>query len=154
MRATAAVLEHSGDSFKITDVELEEPRAGEVLVRIASVGICGTDLEFAGFFPTPCVLGHEGAGIVEAVGSQVTSVAPGEHVAMSFEWRSILNGRTVTGIIAGSSLPQVFLPQLLELHARGRFPVDRLMTSFPFEQINEAIDALKAGTVGKAVLTL
>jgi aryl-alcohol dehydrogenase len=360
VRAIAAVLDNPGDSFKITDVELEEPRPDEVLVRIASVGICGTDLEFATFFPTPVVLGHEGAGIVEAVGSRVTSVSPGEHVAMAFascgmcslclsgspaycrsfnalnfsgrrpdgttaisrdgadvnghflgqssfasysvvperavvgidknidlahvgpfgcgfqtgaggvlnvlqprpgssiavfgagavgsaailaaglcgcapivavdvnaeklataasfgatdqvdssrddaaaalaeiapngfdfvvdttghadvlrtaveslgplgragvigigpsetmtfNWRSILNGRTITGIIAGSSLPQVFLPQLLELHARGRFPVDRLMTTFPFEQINEAIAALKAGTVSKAVLTL
>jgi aryl-alcohol dehydrogenase len=360
VRATAAVLETSGASFAITDIELEEPRAGEVLVRIASVGICGTDLEFASFFPTPVVLGHEGAGIVEAVGSRVTSVAPGDHVAMSFascgtcslcltgspaycrdfdalnfsgrrpdgssaisrdraelnghflgqssfashavvperavvpidksidlthvgpfgcgfqtgaggvlnvlrphpgssiavfgagavgtaaiiaaalcgcapivavdvnpdklaaaseyggthqidssgsdlaaalseiaphgfdfvldttgradvlrtaveslgplgragvigvgpsetmtfDWRSILNGRTVTGIIAGSSLPRVFVPQLLDLHAQGRFPVDRLMTLFPFEQINEAVAAVRAGTVGKAVLTL
>lgn len=360
MRATAALLEQSGTPFTLTEVDLEDPRPDEVLVRVASVGICGTDLEFANFFPTPVVLGHEGAGIVEQVGTQVTSVRPGDHVAMSFascgtcslclsgspaycrsfddvnftgrrpdgtsaisrdgtavnghflgqssfashvvapvravvpigdsielkhvgpfgcgfqtgaggvlnvlqprpgstiaifgagavgaaaiiaaslsgcgtivavdissakleaalgfgathavdstsadtaaqlaeiaplgldftidttgredvlrtaveslgplgrtgvigigpsesmsfEWRSILNGRSVTGIIAGASLPQVFVPKLLDLHARGLFPVDRMITYFPFEQINEAIAAVRSGAVGKAVLTL
>jgi aryl-alcohol dehydrogenase len=360
MRATAAVLESAGAQFALRDVELEEPRPDEVLVRVSSVGICGTDLEFATFFPTPAVLGHEGAGVVERVGARVTSVAPGDHVAMSFtscgdcplcltgapaychgfdalnftgrrpdgssalsldgnpvnahflgqssfathavaparavvpigkdidldlvgpfgcgfqtgagavfnvlrpqpgtslavfgagavgaaailaaqvagcaviaavdvnagkldaarsfgathtvgpdgggtaealrdiaphgfdfaidttgradvlrtavealgplgrcgvigvgpstdmsfDWRSILNGRTVTGIIAGSSLPRLFLPKLLELHAAGRFPVERMMTRFPFDRINEAVAAVRAGTVGKAVLTM
>jgi aryl-alcohol dehydrogenase len=359
VQVTAAVLEQSGGPFTITPVELEEPRADEVLVRVSSVGICGTDLEFANFFPTPVVLGHEGAGVVERVGSAVTTVAAGDHVAMSFascgtcslcltgspaycrsfdavnftgrrpdgtsalsrngepvnghflgqssfadhvvaparavtridadidlahvgpfgcgfqtgagavlnvmqprpgqsvavfgagavgsaaiiaaalsncgviaavdvnpaklesarsfgathlvdstgdtaeqlraivpqgfdfvldttgradvlrtavealgplgragvigigpsetmefEWRSVLNGRSITGIIAGSSLPQLFLPKLLDLHARGEFPVDKLISYFPFEQINEAVAAVKDGSVAKAVLTL
>ncbi|MGC5013448.1 NAD(P)-dependent alcohol dehydrogenase [Streptosporangium sp. DT93] len=359
MRITAAVLETAGGPFVLRDVDLEEPRADEVLVRVVSTGICGTDLEFAGFFPTPAVLGHEGAGIVERVGSRVTSVSPGDHVAMSFtscgacpacltgspaycrdfdalnfgghradgssalsldgapvnahflgqssfathvvaperavvrvgasldlthvgpfgcglqtgaggvfnvlrpgpgssiavfgagavgvaaiiaaslsgcsvvaavdvnpakleaarsygathtvdssaadpaaalreiaphgfeftvdttgrqevlrtavealaplgrcgvigvgpsqdislDWRSVLNGRTVTGIIAGSSLPQVFLPRLLDLYAAGRFPVERMMTTYPFERIGDAIADLRAGTTAKAVLT-
>ena len=358
MRATAALLEQSGAPFVLTDVDLDEPRPDEVLVRVASVGICGTDLEFANFFPTPAVLGHEGAGVVERVGSRVTTVGPGDHVAMSFascgacslcltgspaycrrfdavnftgrrpdgssaiskdgvavnghflgqssfashvvapqravvaidasidlkpvgpfgcgfqtgaggvlnvlqprpgstiavfgagavgaaaiiaaalsgcaviaavdvnpakleaargfgathavdstdaagalaaivpegldfaidttgredvlrtavealgplgragvigigpsesmsfEWRSILNGRTVTGIIAGSSLPQLFVPRLLELHGKGQFPVDRMISYFPFEKINEAVAAIRSGAVGKAVLTM
>jgi aryl-alcohol dehydrogenase len=358
VRVTAAVLEQVGQPFVVREVELEPPRPDEVLVRVSSVGVCGTDLEFATFFQTPVVLGHEGAGVVEEVGSRVTSVAPGDHVAMSFtscgacrlclsgspaychqfdavnfsgrrpdgstaisragepinghflgqssfathvvaparavvpidkdidlahvgpfgcgfqtgaggvfnvlrpapgsslavfgagavgaaailaavisgcsiiaavdvnagkldaalafgathavtsgpgsaealreiaahgfdyaidttgredvlrtavealgplgrcgvigvgpseqmsfDWRSILNGRTVTGIIAGSSIPQVFLPELLELHAAGRFPVDRMLTYFPFDQINEAVGAVRRGAVGKAVLT-
>ncbi|MGW1548765.1 NAD(P)-dependent alcohol dehydrogenase [Streptomyces sp. NPDC002346] len=359
MRATAALLEQPGQPFVLTEVDLEDPRPDEVLVRVAAVGVCGTDLEFARFFPTPALLGHEGAGIVEKVGAQVTSVRPGDHVAMSFtscgtcalcltgspaycrsfdavnfsgrrpdgstavthgglevnahflgqssfsshvvaperavvridpswdllragpfgcgfqtgaggvlnvlrprpgssiavfgvgavgvaaviaaslsgceviaavdvntakleaargfgathcvdssaegtagqladlvpegfdfvidttgredvlrtavealgplghagvigvgpsetmsfDWRSILNGRTVTGIVAGSSLPRLFLPQLLELNARGRFPVEKMITHFPFEQINEAVAAVRSGSVGKAVLT-
>ncbi len=359
MRATAALLKGAGEPFTITELDLEEPRPDEVLVRVASAGICGTDLEFATFFPTPAVLGHEGAGIVERVGSQVSSVKTGDHVAMSFascgscslcltgspaycrqfdvlnfagtrpdgttalsldgtavnghflgqssfashvvaparavvpidpsidlrhvgpfgcgfqtgaggvlnvlhpepgstiaifgagavgaaaiiaaglsgcgtivavdvneakltaargfgathvvnskttdvakalaeiaphglgyaidttgredvlrtgvealgplgrigvigigpsesmsfKWRSVLNGRTVTGIIAGSSLPRVFLPKLLDLHAAGKFPVDRMISYFPFAQINEAVCAVKRGDVGKAVLT-
>lgn len=359
MRATAALLQQSGQPFVVTDIELENPRPDEVLVRVAAVGICGTDLEFAKFFPTPAVLGHEGSGVVEAVGDRVTSVRPGDHVAMSFascgtcslcltgmpaycrsfdavnftgrrpdgttaithagqdvnghflgqssfashavvperavtpidpaidlrhvgpfgcgfqtgaggvlnvlrprpgasiavfgvgavgvaaviaacisscsvvaavdvnpakldaargygathtvdsslgttadqlreivpegfdfvvdttgradvlrsavealgplgragvigigpsetmtfEWRSILNGRSVTGIIAGASLPQLFLPKLLDLHVRGEFPVDRMITYFPFEKINDAVSAVRSGEVGKAVLT-
>ncbi|MEO6886156.1 MAG: NAD(P)-dependent alcohol dehydrogenase [Jatrophihabitantaceae bacterium] len=358
MRATAAVLESAGAPFTLTEIDLEDPRPDEVLVRVSSVGICGTDLEFANFFPTPAVLGHEGAGIVERVGSRVSTVQAGDHVAMSFascgtcslcltgspaycrqfdainftgrrpdgstalsrdgievnghflgqssfashavvparavvpidagidlrhvgpfgcgfqtgaggvlnvlrpepgssiaifgagavgvaailaavlsgcgaiiavdineakltaavgygathtvnssgdvagalaeivpgglnyaidttgredvlrtavealgplgrvgvigigpsesmsfEWRSVLNGRSITGIIAGSSLPQLFLPKLLDLHAAGKFPVDRMISYFDFEQINEAVAAVKQGSVGKAVLT-
>jgi aryl-alcohol dehydrogenase len=92
---------------------------------------------------------------VEALGplgrAAVVGVGPSE--TMTFEWRSILNGRTVTGVVAGSSLPRVFLPQLLDLHRQGRFPVDRLMRQFRFEEINDAIAAVRAGSVGKAVLT-
>jgi aryl-alcohol dehydrogenase len=92
---------------------------------------------------------------VEALGplgrAAVVGVGPSE--TMTFDWRSILNGRTVTGVIAGSSQPQVFLPRLLELYRQGRFPVDRLMRHFPFEDINEALAAVRAGSVGKAVLT-
>jgi aryl-alcohol dehydrogenase len=359
VRATAAILERSGGPFTVTEVDLDEPRPDEVLVQVTSVGICGTDLEFANFFPTPALLGHEGAGVVERVGSAVTSVQPGDHVAMSFascgscslcltgspaycrnfdavnfagrrpdgtsavtrngepinahflgqssfashvvapqravvpidrgidlahvgpfgcgfqtgaggvlnvlqprpgqtiavfgagavgaaaiiaaalsncgviaavdvnpakldaakeygathavdasadvaehlraivpvgfdyvidttgrsdvlrtavealgplgragvigigpsetmefEWRSVLNGRSITGIIAGSSVPQLFLPKLLDLQARGEFPVERMMTFFPFEQINEAVAAVKDGSVAKAVLKL
>ncbi len=92
---------------------------------------------------------------VEALGplgrAGVIGIGPSE--SMSFEWRSILNGRTVTGIIAGSSLPQLFLPRLLELNAKGRFPVEKMITYFPFEQINEAVAAVRSGSVGKAVLT-
>ncbi|MBO4209138.1 NAD(P)-dependent alcohol dehydrogenase [Micromonospora echinofusca] len=360
MRVTAAVLETAGGPFVPQEIDLAPPGPDEVLVRVHSVGVCGTDLEFSTFFPTPAVLGHEGAGVVEQVGSRVTTVAPGDHVAMSFtscgtcplcltgspaycrrfdavnftgrrpdgttalsrdgeevnghflgqssfashvvaparavvpisrdidlahvgpfgcgfstgaggvlnvlrprpgsslvifgagavgvaallaatlsgcaviaavdvnpdklatartlgathvvdsgrtdaaaalreiapdgfdfaidttgreqvlrtavealgplghcgvigigpsptmsfDWRSVLNGRTITGIIAGGAIPQVFLPKLLDLHAAGRFPVDPLLTHFPFDQINEAVAAVRAGTVGKAVLTL
>ncbi|WP_285599649.1 NAD(P)-dependent alcohol dehydrogenase [Kineosporia sp. NBRC 101731] len=360
MRITAALLEKPSSPFRITDVELSAPGPDEVLVRVVAVGICGTDLEFANFFPTPALLGHEGSGVVEAVGSRVTDLAPGDRVAMSFtscgtcsscrhgapaycrsfdalnfsgrradgstavtfagqdvnahflgqssfashvvapvravvrlrpdadldlagpfgcgfqtgaggvlnvlkpavgssiavfgagavgtaaviaaslsgcspivavdidarrleaarvagatavvdasagdaagalrdivpggldfamdttghekvlrtavealgplghagvigigpsesmsfEWRSVLNGRSITGIIAGASVPQTFIPQLLDLHAAGRFPVDPLITSFCFEEINEAVNALRNGEVTKAVLRL
>ncbi|MBT0772454.1 NAD(P)-dependent alcohol dehydrogenase [Kineosporia sp. J2-2] len=359
MRITAALLEKSSQPFKLTDLELSAPGPDEVRVRVAAVGICGTDLEFAHFFPTPAVLGHEGSGVVEAVGGRVTGLEPGDHVAMSFtscgtcrtcrhgapayctsfdalnfsgrrpdgttalslggqdvnghflgqssfashviaparaltridpaldldpvgpfgcgfqtgaggvlnvlkppvgssiavfgagavgtaaiiaaslsgcasvvavdlddrrlaaaraagatetinsgstdaaaalrdiapggldfaidttghekvlrtavealgplgragvigigpsesmsfEWRSVLNGRSITGIIAGGSVPQTFLPQLLALHAAGRFPVDPLITYFPFDGIGEAIGAVRSGDVTKAVLT-
>ncbi|TDC69524.1 NAD(P)-dependent alcohol dehydrogenase [Actinomadura sp. GC306] len=358
MRVTAAVLDRPGEPLALRDVELGPPRPDEVLVRLSAVGICATDLEFAAFFEAPAVLGHEGAGIVEKVGDRVTSVAPGDHVALSFascgrcrpcltgtpgyclsfdalnfsgrrpdgssavslggteinahflgqsafadhvvaperavvpigkdadltlagpfgcgfqtgaggvlnvlrpapgssiaifgagsvgiasvlaaalsgcttvavvdlnaerlatarslgathgvtggegaaeelrsiapdgfdyvlettgradvlrtgvealaplghcgvigvgpsqemtfDWRSVLNGRTITGIIGGGAIPQVFVPELLRLHAAGRFPVHEIVEHFPFERIGEAVDAAKSGTIGKAVLT-
>jgi aryl-alcohol dehydrogenase len=359
VKATAAVLHANSQPFVLEEIDLEEPRPDEVLVKVAAVGVCGTDIEFANFFATPAVLGHEGAGVVEQVGSAVSRLKVGDHVAMtfascgvcdmcltaapaycrqfdainfgggrldgstpisqggaavkgnflgqssfathvvanqsavvaikdsldlrvvapfgcgfqtgaggvfnvlkpapgsslvvfgagavgvaaiiaaklsgcreivavdvnpdkldtalklgathlvnsasedaadalrkirpsgfefvidttgradvlrtgvealaplgraavigigpstdmSFEWRSVLNGRSITGIISGSSIPQLFLPRLMDLFERGDFPVDAIMTQFPFEQINEALAAVKSGAVGKAVLT-
>ena len=69
------------------EIELREPRADEVLVRMAAVGICGTDLHVVkGEWerPKPMVLGHEGAGIVEAVGTGVAGVAEGDAVVLSW----------------------------------------------------------------------
>ena len=83
----AAVVETGGAPFTLVDVELDEPRADEVLVRMTAAGLCHTDLGVASGglpFPLPGVLGHEGAGIVERVGSAVTTVAPGDHVLLSF----------------------------------------------------------------------
>jgi S-(hydroxymethyl)glutathione dehydrogenase / alcohol dehydrogenase len=88
MKIRAAVLEEFGQPLAVDDVELAEPKAGEALVRLAACGVCHTDLYTAsGADPTgyaPCVLGHEGAGVVEAVGDAVTLVAPGDHVITLF----------------------------------------------------------------------
>ncbi|MGW1029373.1 NAD(P)-dependent alcohol dehydrogenase [Streptomyces sp. NPDC002577] len=83
----AAVVESAGAGFSLTEVELAEPRPDEVLVRMAAAGVCHTDLGVAAGalpFPLPGVLGHEGAGVVESVGSAVTRVKPGDHVLLSF----------------------------------------------------------------------
>ncbi len=88
MRIRAAVLEEFGQPLVVQEVELAEPHAGEVLVRLAACGVCHTDLYTAsGADPTgyaPCVLGHEGAGVVERVGEGVTLVEPGDHVVTLF----------------------------------------------------------------------
>src|SRR5215813_11720046 len=88
MRIRAAVLEEFGQPLAVQEVELEEPKAGEVLVRLAACGVCHTDLYTAsGADPSgyaPCVLGHEGAGVVERVGEDVTDVAVGDHVVTLF----------------------------------------------------------------------
>ena len=76
-----------GRPFTVEEVDLEEPRPHEVLVRMVASGICGTDLHSVkGEFrrPTPMVLGHEGAGVVEAVGSTVEGLAPGDEVVLSW----------------------------------------------------------------------
>ncbi|MFJ9096998.1 NAD(P)-dependent alcohol dehydrogenase [Streptomyces sp. NPDC102405] len=83
----AAVVESGGAPFTLSDVELDEPGPHEALVRMVATGLCHTDLGVASGglpFPLPGVLGHEGAGVVEAVGPAVTGVAPGDHVVLSF----------------------------------------------------------------------
>ncbi|MFF5362847.1 NAD(P)-dependent alcohol dehydrogenase [Streptomyces scabiei] len=83
----AAVVESGGAPFTLSEVVLDEPAPGEVLVRMVAAGLCHTDLGVASGglpFPLPGVLGHEGAGVVEAVGPGVTSVVPGDHVVLSF----------------------------------------------------------------------
>ncbi|HET6449314.1 MAG TPA: alcohol dehydrogenase catalytic domain-containing protein [Conexibacter sp.] len=88
MRMRAAVLEQFGEPLVVQEVELAEPGPGEVLVRLVACGVCHTDLYTAsGADPSgyaPCVLGHEGAGVVERVGADVTLVAPGDHVVTLF----------------------------------------------------------------------
>ena len=88
MTITAAVVEAAGGPFRLQELEIEAPRAGEVLVEMVASGLCHTDLLVRdGGFPTPLpvVLGHEGAGVVEAVGPGVEACAPGDHVALSFD---------------------------------------------------------------------
>jgi S-(hydroxymethyl)glutathione dehydrogenase/alcohol dehydrogenase len=87
MKAKAALFRAVGEPLELVELDVAEPRADEVVVRMAAVGICGTDLhsvtgEWAR--PMPMVLGHEGAGVVEAVGEDVTSVAPGNEVVLSW----------------------------------------------------------------------
>ncbi|HRD46624.1 MAG TPA: NAD(P)-dependent alcohol dehydrogenase [Caulobacter sp.] len=86
MQIKAAVAVGPGQGFEIRTVELDDPRDDEILVRVVGVGVCHTDLVFkeTGAIPAPAVLGHEGSGVVEAVGAKVTKVAPGDRVAMTF----------------------------------------------------------------------
>jgi S-(hydroxymethyl)glutathione dehydrogenase / alcohol dehydrogenase len=83
MKTKAAVLFKAGGKLEICDVEVQPPKAGEVLVRMAAAGVCHSDLHVMTghlYAPLPAVLGHEGAGIVEDVGSGVGSLRPGDHV--------------------------------------------------------------------------
>ena len=88
MKIRAAVLEEFGKPLVVREVDLAEPKTGEVLVRLEACGVCHTDLYTAsGVDPSgyaPTVLGHEGAGVVEAIGPDVTSVAVGDHVVTLF----------------------------------------------------------------------
>ncbi|EPZ14350.1 hypothetical protein M622_18810 [Thauera terpenica 58Eu] len=84
--ARAAVLRKVGGPLEIEDVRISAPKGDEVLVRMVGVGVCHTDLVCRDAFPVPLpiVLGHEGAGIVEAVGEGVRSLEPGDRVVLSF----------------------------------------------------------------------
>jgi S-(hydroxymethyl)glutathione dehydrogenase / alcohol dehydrogenase len=88
LKIRAAVLEEFGQPLNVSEIDLAEPKAGEVLVRLEACGVCHTDMYTAsgadpsGYAPT--VLGHEGSGIVEKTGDSVTSVQPGDRVVTLF----------------------------------------------------------------------
>lgn len=87
LTSRAAVIRESSGPFTIEPITLENPRADEVLVEVAGAGMCHTDLVVRDqYFPTPlpAVLGHEGSGVVIAVGEAVTRVEIGDHVVLSF----------------------------------------------------------------------
>ena len=88
MKTKAAVLFSQPGKWEITEVDLDEPKAGEVLIKMVAAGLCHSDDHMVtGDLPVmklPLVGGHEGAGIVEAVGSNVTNLAPGDHVVLQF----------------------------------------------------------------------
>ena len=103
MKTRAAVAFAPKAPLEIVEIDLDGPRAGEVLVEIMATGICHTDaytldgLDSEGLFPA--ILGHEGAGIVREIGARVTSVAPGDHVIPLYtpecrQCKSCLSGKT------------------------------------------------------------
>ncbi len=100
MKVTAAVVDRRGAPFALRDVELGELRPDELLVKVRAAGVCHTDIVVRDQWypvPLPAVLGHEGSGIVEQVGSSVTGFAAGDRVSLSFNscgvCRSCLIGR-------------------------------------------------------------
>src|SRR5258707_3098894 len=132
MQIRAAVLEQFGAPLAIRTVDLGEPRAGEVLVRLVACGVCHTDLYTAsgadpsGYAPT--VLGHEGAGVVEAVGPGISSVAPGDHVVTLFspqcrECRHCLDERTNLCLAIREQQNLGHLPDGTTRLARGGEPI-------------------------------
>jgi S-(hydroxymethyl)glutathione dehydrogenase/alcohol dehydrogenase len=84
MKTRAAVAFEAGKPLEIVEVDLEGPKAGEVLIEVKATGVCHTDeFTLSGADPEgafPAILGHEGAGVVVEVGAGVTTVAPGDHV--------------------------------------------------------------------------
>lgn len=309
MPVTAAALSYAHlDPFVLADVEVDDPAPGEILVRIEASGICHTDLvnRVAGTTDRPVLLGHEGAGVVETIGPEVTSVRPGDRVVLTFRHCGacpnceagrpaycrkaarlnnfgaradgsarvtvagrvvldgffgqsslagyalthadntvvvdpdtdpviaaplgcgfqtgagavlnvlrprpdsalvvfgagavglagvlaaravdvatvladavaalaaggaavavglgtgvpdidirdlVMRGKSVHGCLEGDSIPATFIPYLLELHAGGRFPIERLVTAFPYRDVNAALQQQHSGEVIKPVLT-
>src|SRR5438034_10445548 len=86
MKTLAAVLRKGGEPWEITELDLDEPKANEVLVQMKAAGLCHSDehIRARGTARLPLVGGHEGAGIVEAVGPGVTRVKVGDHVSCSY----------------------------------------------------------------------
>jgi S-(hydroxymethyl)glutathione dehydrogenase/alcohol dehydrogenase len=119
VKVRAAVLEEFGQPLVVQEVDLAEPGPGEALVRLVACGVCHTDAYTAsGVDPTgysPCVLGHEGAGVVERVGVGVRLVKPGDHVVTLFapecgECIHCTSGRTNRCIVIRDQQNAGYLP--------------------------------------------
>ena len=143
MKIRAAVLEDFGQPLVVQELDLAEPREGEVLVRLAACGVCHTDLYSAsgadpsGYAPT--VLGHEGAGVVERVGEDVTSVAPGDHVITLFapecgQCFHCRSGRTNRCTAIRDMQGQGYLPDGTTRLSRGGEPMRHFMGTSTFAE--------------------
>ncbi len=143
MKIRAAVLEEFGRPLEVQEVDLAEPKAGEVLVRLVACGVCHTDLYTAsgadpsGYSPT--VLGHEGAGVVERVGEGVGSLAPGDHVVTLFspqcrECAHCLDSRTNLCLAIREQQNQGYLPDGTTRLSRDGEPIRHFMGTSTFAE--------------------
>src|SRR3954469_907472 len=143
MKVRAAVLDAFGEPLEVQDLDLAEPGAGEVLVRLVACGVCHTDLYTAsgadpsGYAPT--VLGHEGAGVVEKVGDGVTSLAVGDHVVTLFspqcrECIHCLSDRTNLCLAIREQQNKGYLPDGTTRLSLGGEPVRHFMGTSTFAE--------------------
>ena len=143
MKMRAAVLEEFGKPLSVQDVDIADPKAGEVLVAVKACGVCHTDLYTAsGADPggyVPCVLGHEGAGVVEKVGDGVTSLKPGDHVVTLFspecgECVHCTSGKTNICLKIREQQGQGYLPDGTPRLSRNGEPMRHFMGTSTFAE--------------------
>ncbi len=143
MKTRAAVLEEFGAPLAVQELDLAEPRSGEVLVRLVACGVCHTDLYTAsgadpsGYAPT--VLGHEGAGVVERVGDDVVSLEPGDHVVTMFspqcrECEHCRSPRTNLCLAIREQQNQGYLPDGTTRLSRDGEPIRHFMGTSTFAE--------------------
>ncbi|MBA3376572.1 MAG: alcohol dehydrogenase catalytic domain-containing protein [Actinobacteria bacterium] len=143
MKIRAAVLEEFARPLAVQELDLAEPKAGEVLVRLAACGVCHTDLFTAsGADPSgyaPCVLGHEGAGVVEGVGTDVVSLQAGDHVVTLFapecgQCVHCRSGRTNRCVAIRDQQGLGYLPDGTTRLSRGGEPLRHFMGTSTFAE--------------------
>ena len=131
-----------------------DPLEADAATAIKAVEPLGLDYAFdtsgnlAAIMAAISVLKTKGVMGLVGVPAQIDAVLPLPLVP------AILNGLTVMGITEGDSAPQEFIPELVALHASGRLPFDRFVTTYPFEDINAAMEDAHQGRCIKAVLLL
>lgn len=171
--ARAAVLSGVGRPLEVRpDVEVEAPRAGEVKVRMRTAGVCHSDLSVQDgtlIQPTPIVLGHEGAGVVEEVGEGVASLSPGDHVVVSWVPQCgrcffcaagqshLCEQATVPmasgGLLDGTTRLRSQGGPLYQMAASGTFAEVAVVPETSLVKVPEDLDPAVASLLGCAVLT-
>ena len=162
----AAVFQEANKPLTIEDVDIIDPRPGEVLVRTSCSGVCHSDLHFVdGLWqlPTSCVLGHEAAGVVEAIGEGVSYVKPGDRVIMSFKpfcgkcyyclgGRPNLCNDPEIGAASASRLQWQDKP-ILQFASVGSFAEMMVTTENGIVKIPEEMPMAEAALIGCGVMT-
>src|SRR3954467_10716543 len=143
MKIRAAVLEEFAKPLNVTEVDLGEPKAGEALVRLVACGVGHPDMYTAsGVDPSgyaPTVLGHEGGGVVEAVGTDVSSLEPGDHVVTLFspqcgECVNCRSGKTNICVAIREQQNAGYLPDGTTRLSRGGSPIRHFMGTSTFAE--------------------
>ena len=143
MKVKAAVAWEAAKPLEVDEIDLEGPKAGEVLVRLAATGVCHTDAyTLSGRDPEglfPAVLGHEGAGVVEDVGEGVTSVKPGDHVIPLYipecgQCRYCRSGKTNLCITLRATQGQGVMPDGTSRLSRGGKTIHHYMGTSTFAE--------------------
>jgi S-(hydroxymethyl)glutathione dehydrogenase/alcohol dehydrogenase len=143
VKIRAAVLEEFGQPLNVTEIDLAEPAAGEVLVRVEACGVCHTDMYTAsGADPSgyaPAVLGHEGCGVVEHVGEGVSSLSPGDRVVTLFspqcrECVHCLSPKTNLCLAIREQQNKGYLPDGTTRLSRGGSPIRHFMGTSTFAE--------------------
>ena len=162
MKIRAAVLERFGEPLVVQELDLAPPRRGEVLVRLHACGVCHTDLYTAsGVDPSgyaPTVLGHEGAGVVEAVGEGVTSLRKGDHVVTLFSPECgtcvhCTSGKTNICMAIREQQNKGFLPDGTTRLSRGGEPMRHFMGTSTFAEATVMPEIALAKIAPEASLT-
>ncbi len=164
----AAVLRDVGQPLVIEDVEIDDPGPNEILIRTAAAGVCHSDLHFIeGHYPTrpPVVPGHESAGVIEAVGSNVTRLAPGDHVITCLsifcgQCRFCVSGRPALCHSAGASRGRDAAPRLSragetinQLFSLSSYAEKMLVHERAAVKIRDDMPLDRAALIGCAVMT-
>jgi S-(hydroxymethyl)glutathione dehydrogenase / alcohol dehydrogenase len=164
-KATAAVLYGVNQPLQIQEVELDDPQAGEVLLKTSASGVCHSDLHFMEgkwMYPLPAVLGHESAGIVEKVGEGVTNVKPGDRCVIAFQQSCGTCDRCITGRpnLCTNSAAQQRLGRLkiggnpsMQFAGMSAFATHQLVSSKACVHVPDAVPMEVACLVGCSVMT-
>lgn len=168
----AAICTAVGEPVEVADVDLKPPQAGEVKVRLGASGVCHSDLSIQNgtiLVPTPLVLGHEGAGIVEEVGEGVDTLKPGDHVVISWVPQCgdcffcaqgqghLCEAANVTmatnGLLDGTYRFQRDGRDLGQMAASGTFSEETVVPAIGAVKVDDDVPLKSAALIGCGVLT-
>ena len=169
MKTKAAVLYSQPGKWEVAEVDLDEPKASEVLVKIMAAGMCHSDDHMAtGDLPSmklPICGGHEGAGIVEAVGSADAVAKAGTVAVVGIGPVTDMNipvspfiltmfQKRIQGVLYGSLAPSKDILRLLSMYQAGQLKLKELITrTYTLDQVNEGYEDMHAGKNIRGVIT-